>query len=356
MVDDHDVGAFLRSVMGPPPWTPDSIAWGPGEVTVGGWAIPSPAPAFALNGRPFDSAETALDRDDIGQLFWFVPEARRSGFVCRCDLRADDVSLDCVRFDYVDGRTGEPFTDAHSVFHPSRSADYPPLPDGPRRRRVHGAENEDAFVLEGFSSFVKMGRILERTVGKSYADFTNILDWGCGCGRFARYFAPVAPPGYVGVDIDADNAAWCAANLPFGRFLHVPFHPPTPLESASFDLLIGISVFTHLSEPDQDEWLAELQRISSPSAILLMTVHGPSSVCRSGLSPEQVLEWRDAGFVDSGRNADLDEVLGESEAYRNVFHTHDYVRRRWARWFDVLEIVPGTIGNHQDVVVMRPLA
>jgi SAM-dependent methyltransferase len=305
MVDDHDVAAFLRFVMGPPPWTPDSIVWGAAEVTVGGWAIPTPAPAFTVNGRPFDSAETAL---------------------------------------------GSP------------SADYPPLPDGPRRRRVHGAENEDAFVLEGFSSFVKMRRIVERIVGRSYTDFTNILDWGCGCGRFARYFAAVEPPDYVGVDIDADNAAWCAANLPFGRFLHVPFHPPTPLESASFDLLIGISVFTHLSEPDQDEWLAELQRISSPSAILLMTVHGPSSVCRSGLSPEQVLEWRDAGFVDSGRNADLDDVLGESEDYRNVFHTHDYVRRRWARWFDVLEIVPGhdrepsgrrrdassSLGRHRD--------
>jgi SAM-dependent methyltransferase len=269
-------------------------------------------------------------------------------------LRADDVLREAVRFDYLDGRTGKPFTDAHTVFHPSPSAEYPQLPDGPRRRRVHGAENEDAFVLEGFSSFVKMRRILARTFDKSYSDFTNILDWGCGCGRFARYFSPLDRPGYVGVDIDADNAAWCDGNLPFGRFSHIPFHPPTQLEAESFDLLIGISVLTHLSERNQDAWLAELRRISAPGAILLMTIHGASSVCRSGLPPEQVIEWRESGFLDSGHNADLDDVLaGESDYYRNVFQTHEYIRWRWRRWFDVVDIVPGTIGNHQDVVVLR---
>jgi len=352
----EEAAALLRSAAAPPPWTPDTVEWRAQEVTLRGWAIPSSAPAFAVNGRPFDFAQPALDRTDIERLFWFVPGARESGFECRTELREDELSREAVRFDYVDGRTGKPFTDAQAVFYPGPSVEYPPLPDGPRRRRVHGAENEDAFVLEGYSSFVKLRRILESAVGKAYDDFTNILDWGCGCGRFARYFAPLEPPAYVGVDIDADNAAWCEANLPFGRFLHVPFQPPTSLEAESFDLLIGISVFTHLSELDQDEWLAELRRISAPSAILLMTIHGPSSVCRSGLSPEQVLEWRDIGFVDSGHNADLDDVLDESEDYRNAFRTHDYVRRRWARWFDVLDIVPGTIGNHQDVVVMRPLA
>jgi SAM-dependent methyltransferase len=354
-VEQEEAATFLRSVQGPPAWTADAVEWRNQELILRGWALPSDAPGFTIDGRPFDSIDIGIDRPDVGRLFWFLPDARRSGFECRTKLPEDCRDSGLVAFDYVDGRTGRPFSDAHTYFHPGPTAAYPELPDGARRRRVHGAEDENAFVLEGFSAFVKLQRVLERTVGRSYDDFTAMLDWGCGCGRFARYFAPLHPSAYVGVDVDADNAAWCDAQLPFGRFFGIPFHPPTPLDAGSFDLLVGISVLTHLGEADQDEWLRELSRIAAPGAILLLTTHGGASIARSGASARQVLAWRESGFLDVGRSADLDDVLttDERDYYRNVLHTPEYVRRSWARWFEVVDVVAGTIGNHQDVVVLR---
>ena len=40
--------------------------------------------------------------------------------------------------------------------------------------------------------------------------------------------------------------------------------------------------------------------------------------------------------------------------YHTTWHTADYIRRHWARWFDVLNIVEGQSDNlHQAVVVLR---
>ena len=59
------------------------------------------------------------------------------------------------------------------------------------------------------------------------------------------------------------------------------------------------------------------------------------------------------GFLDAGRNADLDGYTSDHDYYRNTFHTEAYIRARWSRYFDILHIIPGAIGNHQDVVVLR---
>jgi cyclopropane fatty-acyl-phospholipid synthase-like methyltransferase len=54
-------------------------------------------------------------------------------------------------------------------------------------------------------------------------------------------------------------AAICAAVRAGQRFLC-----PTPLPYAEgeFDAVISISIFTHLTEKSQDEFLADLQRVS----------------------------------------------------------------------------------------------
>jgi hypothetical protein len=59
------------------------------------------------------------------------------------------------------------------------------------------------------------------------------------------------------------------------------------------------------------------------------------------------------GFLDAGRNADLDGYMSDVEYYRNTFHTEKYIHHHWSRYFEIVQMVPGAIGNHQDVVVLR---
>ena len=50
--------------------------------------------------------------------------------------------------------------------------------------------------------------------------------------------------------------------------------PPLLFEPQSFDLIYGISVFTHLNQQFQPRWLQELRRILKPDGMLILSLHG----------------------------------------------------------------------------------
>jgi SAM-dependent methyltransferase len=180
----------------------------------------------------------------------------------------------------------------------------PPIPPADLMLRVitpFEAENIDAiragFDLDGFSHLEYFERALA-AVGKEFSDFDRLLDFGCGCGRFIRHFGALADHVEIhGTDIDAEMIEWLGENVPFGHYAVAPHEPPLPYPDQHFDLVINHSVFTHLDERLQNVWLAELKRITSPGALLLLTVEGQSSWNRTaeaaagaGEDPER---WRD---------------------------------------------------------------
>jgi SAM-dependent methyltransferase len=321
-----------------------------------GWAVtragdPS-AVSFTLNGRPFDEVEYPLDRPDIERIYQFLPHARQSGFICRAAIAPDRA--------FTNGRADLHFASGGDVgaasadqdyFVADRALDPAPLPDGPRMVRVHGAAHEMSFRLEGFSELVKLERVLQRRFGRAFESYEAILDWGCGCGRVSRFLERTAAGRLTGADIDADNVSWCRRNLAFGAFHVIPLHPPTAFKNETFDLVFGISVFTHLAEQEQRQWLAELRRIVRPGGTLLLTVHGMTTALRSGLPWAAVAAWQAAGIYDLPNPA-LNGVIDEAGYYRNTFHTTEYIARTWTSYFELLEIVPGYIGNNQDLVVL----
>jgi hypothetical protein len=87
-----------------------------------------------------------------------------------------------------------------------------------------------------------------------------------------------------------------------------------------------------------------------------MTIHGETAIDFSRLSPPDYLRVRDevrrAGIVVSGVNTQLDGHADHAGEYVNVYHSGEYVRRTWARFFEVMHIVPGYILHH-DLVVLR---
>jgi SAM-dependent methyltransferase len=255
------------------------------------------------------------------------------------------------RIEILDRRTGRPMPNLGPVgWHRIASPSDPPLPDAVRRQRVHGNDAVATFEATGFTVFATLQAILERTTGKTWVDFESILDWGCGSGRVLRYFRDAGTT-VTGADVDADNVAWCRRNLPFARCETIPLHPPTAFADGSFDLAFGVSIFTHLSEPVQFEWLAELRRMVRPGGILLMSYHGLNSLACGRITPEQAYLVRRDGFLDVS-NHQYDATLAEADYYRNCFHDDDYIRLRWGEFFDIVELVPGAL-SVQDVAVLR---
>lgn len=349
----------LRSFVVGEPWSLGQFAYQNGELKIEGWAIPPGGDvrrvAFKINDHLFTQMEKGLHREDIANIYWFLPNAGHSGFQCSIHLPHDQVFIDgAATIQYVDAETGKPFRAEYNCYYCDENINrLIPVPDAARRKRVHGGTDENQFLIEGFTTYKKLELALQKQFGRGFSDYGRILDWGCGCGRVIRYLGSLPESKITGIDVDSDNITWCEEHLPFGEYRAIPLLPPTSLDANSFDLIFGISIFTHLDKQVELAWLAELQRIAAPEAVVLVTIHGENAISRISRLPEHLLsQLLTEGFLDVGENPDLDEVV-KAGYYRNTFHTEKYIREEWTRYFQILDIIPGYIGNYHDLVIMK---
>jgi SAM-dependent methyltransferase len=207
------------------------------------------------------------------------------------------------------------------------------------------------FIESGFSICDDLNGVLE-VAGKSLGDFERILDWGCGCGRTTRALRTRFPQKAIyGSDIDPEAIAWLQKMYSprFGEFRLAPHAPPLPFEDGFFDFVFGISVFTHLPEDMQFGWLREMQRITRPGGYLIMTTSGENNY--SNLPPELRKRVEEQGifYLDGGYG----QSISLPAFYQNTFHTMDYIRREWTKYFEILDMQPARLQRHQDTILMR---
>lgn len=227
-----------------------------------------------------------------------------------------------------------------------------PLPYPPEflRKRVHGAET--------LRSFRNVGRVITLNLISALHSINSIsllsekhkiLDFGCGCGRVIRYLHAIYQSNqYFGTDIDPESITWCQESLShIGNFSTNPAEPHLAFEDASFDLIFSISVFTHLPEDMQFKWLEELQRVTKPGGLLLLTTHGETALPE--VSKEDQDQFQNKGFFYlKGEGTD-----GLPEFYQNSYHRHAYVMENWSKYFEIIKIIDRGVVGFQDMVICR---
>lgn len=305
---------------------------------------------FFINGRPFDDVQFPVPDDTTRARFTQIDGAGGFLAVATRDLAA----LNQDRFFRIDASPTGAYVEhnwRHAMWFMNPAHEGFPMPPAENIRRVIGDESPARFSMGGATVFHKIGAYL-REMGRAWSDFPAILDWGCGAGRISRYLISETGAAVTGADIDGGNIEWCRANLTGGQFVRVPLAPPTPLPPGAFDLVIGTSVMTHLTEPMQFAWLDELRRVTRPGALLFLSVGGPVQFAYLGISPALYRRTQAAGFLDAARDPALDGHIEDADYYRSTWHSRRYIAQTWSRYFDVLAIVDG-IAALQDFVVLR---
>jgi SAM-dependent methyltransferase len=176
-----------------------------------------------------------------------------------------------------------------------RGADMHGLTVPPSRLRVVVAGSADAgsFLSSGEAQAGYIRELLAG-VGRPLEDMSEILDFGCGCGRITRWLSDMSRPQVNGCDYNGELIDWCRENLPFVRAVRTEMRPPLPYPDDTFDFLYAFSVFTHLSVDLATLWMSELRRVVKPGGLMWFTIHGASY--RERLLPEQKACF-DAGEV-----------------------------------------------------------
>lgn len=122
---------------------------------------------------------------------------------------------------------------------------------------------------------------------------SRVLDVGCGMGRLAAAMSSFfdATGSYDGLDIVPDGIKWCKENI-VGRHDNVHFtlsdvrngeyNPQGKIEAVDyrfpfddelFDLVVLVSVFTHMLPDDLEHYLEEIARILKPTGSCFATYY-----------------------------------------------------------------------------------
>jgi SAM-dependent methyltransferase len=206
---------------------------------------------------------------------------------------------------------------------------------------------------------------LESALGRSFAGFEAILDLGCGSARVLPHVAALAPStDCAGCDVDATAIAWAARHRAGPRFSVSDYQPPLPYRAGEFELIYSISVFSHLDEQLQDDWLAELARVLAPGGTALLSIHGAyafeqfrtgrvhTAWCPPGVFDRPPLGAAEFAFVPYRRSLwNRGELPGIGGGYGLAFHGERYIEERWGRHLTVERIAPRALTGWQDVVV-----
>ncbi|MFY8107189.1 MAG: class I SAM-dependent methyltransferase [Elstera sp.] len=339
-------------------WLPSHIGLEGDEVTVEGWALSfwdrPERMRFLINGRDAEHVEWPIASPHLLDHFPHVPGAEAARF--RLRHRFTDGAArypdGFIRLN-VTGPFGEHRKTYGTAWYLSDPAQEQALPTDGRIVRVIGVADAQSYRLGGATIAKRFEALMQDRFERSLASFKAVLDWGCGAGRLTRYLVRLSSA-VTGVDIDADNIAGCAEMIKGAHFSTVPLMPPTAFEDGQFDLVVGLSVLTHLDEAAQDVWLAELRRIVMPGGLLLLSIQGMAQMVLYRDTAETQKAIQAAGFYYTGQNAQLEGFIPDPSYYKNISHSHDYIAAHWAQFFEVLDIIPAIAGNQDLVVLRRP--
>jgi SAM-dependent methyltransferase len=149
--------------------------------------------------------------------------------------------------------------------------EFPTIPDQQLQLSIHGSSSWQISIGEAFSfySFIKS------KVDLLAVESPRFLDFGCGWGRMTRPFLR---------DFDLDKMFGFEPNLllatvarslnPYVSVLSGGFTPDGSIPKNWFDMVIGWSIFSHLSDTSLRQWLGEVSQVLRPGGAAVFTTWG----------------------------------------------------------------------------------
>jgi hypothetical protein len=103
----------------------------------------------------------------------------------------------------------------------------------------------------------------------------HLLDFGVGWGRIARFFLRELPIENIdGIDVTEEFVQICERTFRTNNFRVTTPFPPTQIPAGKYNVIVGYSIFSHLSEDACASWMKEFSRILAPGGMLALTTRG----------------------------------------------------------------------------------
>ena len=174
---------------------------------------------------------------------------------------------------------------------------FPAFPEEELQNRVHGHSGAHSIAeADGFFKFIKM---------HTYGSPTNavgrrILDFGSGWGRILRLFMRDFDfVNIYGFEPDFLLCALARSLNPYVTFFSGDFKPTGGLPERFFDLMVGWSIFSHLSPSSATAWLTEAARVVVPGGYCVFTTWGDRFLQRLSRETHERREGKEIHWYSS---------------------------------------------------------
>jgi SAM-dependent methyltransferase len=199
--------------------------------------------------------------------------------------------------------------------------------------------NKSIETAEWLVSFFKKYKTLEEL---------NVLDWGCGPGRVIRHLPSLMGSSckFYGTDYNEKYIKWCHKYLSDVTFSLNKLNPPLKFEDNTFDIIYGISIFTHLSKDMHYAWFNELVRVLKPEGIIFLTLHG--EIFKSKLTDKEKDEFDKGNIVIKAKTKEGHRTFA-------AFQPESFVKELIGG-NELLEHIPGVIKDgkpKQDIWIIK---
>jgi len=215
---------------------------------------------------------------------------------------------------------------------------------------------------------------LGRRLGRPLTASSRLLDFGSSSGRVLRHFATAMPQmRALGVDLGRHNVEWARHHLhPAVTVAQGTTLPHLPFPDGCFDCIYGGSVFTHIAD-FEEAWLLELARVLAPNGFAMLTFHPERMWTEAGSDPDHwfrgMIEGAphrlDPGAIQPVGGDVFEQPMPAGRAVltsstqpvnnANVFHTHEWIRRRWGHVFELQFILERAHAEYQDAAILTSL-
>jgi ubiquinone/menaquinone biosynthesis C-methylase UbiE len=248
---------------------------------------------------------------------------------------------------------------------------FPRFPDTILQSNFVGSANESA--LQEAYNFYSLLKDRSTKLNSPVAKDSRVLDFGCGWGRFLRFFwKGVNVANLHGVDVDPDIIEVCRNAAVPGTFYELEANGRLPFSDGYFSHVLAYSVFTHLPEKVHLHWLAEIARVMQSQATFCLTLQPRrflDFVAGLDQSPAESSWHKNLGrfansvvplkqAYDSGQFVYLPSGGGnyrDADVYGEAVVPLPYIEKNWKKYLYISEYIDDPVRFWQAVLIAQKL-
>jgi Methyltransferase domain len=199
--------------------------------------------------------------------------------------------------------------------------EFPAIPEQALQLQIHGSATWDYSMREAFEFY----QFVKAHVPLNEGGSERFLDYGCGWGRMTRPFMRHYDQNKIfGFEPHLMLCAIARALNPYTCVLSGGFSPDGSIPKDWFSLIIGWSIFSHLSKASFTQWLTELSSTLAPGGYGVFTTWGSRFLHRlqaekAELDSGKEIHWYSKVCIEAA--GDLSARLAEYERGEFVWFT-----------------------------------